>query len=598
MSDGRMDISWGGFNMVQAMLNGIRQILQRDDDNDESRRRYQQRQVSFDWIVTLSAATYPLQSNAAIRAELASHPANAVFVDLNPKPHKPASTAWHYYVECDSRLHRIGRNVAPRGIDMHVASQWVLLPPDFARWLVHDVSLVPRYTEYARHVVVADENFFATVAIASPFCRRIVRKNFLHVQFDEFEHAKAARGVAAGLRRHDKCLVPHPDHCGRSPTTMTVDYVPVLEHSGALFARKFNPAVDAAVMDRLDQFRRTDSGSSAGGNGTDGAGIGGWGYGQQFARVRVSPVPDSDLGSGGSNSGRGGGNGGGSTCGDMDTAVASSDASSDAAAACRGGSGGGERRTEEILLPELCLSLGAPPPGGSRNSPNRAPDPAGAVLLAPCDASDASQSLRVGPCSSDGRLGIPRGGGTVASERGRYYLSTCPLRSARGACLDIAGERTAPGTNLIPFRCSNRWNQLFSFGDGALAGHIFNSVPSHYPDSRAIGGRLCIEVVHCPPSPSSSGIGRDRGGGSGSGSAGGGGVVAGRCPSLRTAVCDTANARQKFVLAAWEEEDLASDAARTERPRMPGKLTAEGSQERVAAPAEAAVTPLLEKRRA
>jgi hypothetical protein len=32
--------------------------------------------------------------------------------------------------------------------------------------------------------------------------------------------------------------MPDPDHCGRSPTIMTLDYVDILELSEDLFARK------------------------------------------------------------------------------------------------------------------------------------------------------------------------------------------------------------------------------------------------------------------------------------------------------------------------------------------------------------------------
>lgn len=46
-------------------------------------------------------------------------------------------------------------------------------------------------------------------------------------QFDRYEHA-----LDREARRADKCLMPNPDHCGRSPATMTVDYLSVLEHSG------------------------------------------------------------------------------------------------------------------------------------------------------------------------------------------------------------------------------------------------------------------------------------------------------------------------------------------------------------------------------
>ncbi|CAN0476280.1 unnamed protein product [Hapterophycus canaliculatus] len=39
-------------------------------------------------------------------------------MEVKPSPHKPASTTWHYFVECDSALHRIGRNLIPRGLEM------------------------------------------------------------------------------------------------------------------------------------------------------------------------------------------------------------------------------------------------------------------------------------------------------------------------------------------------------------------------------------------------------------------------------------------------------------------------------------------------
>jgi hypothetical protein len=40
-----------------------------------------------------------------------------------------------------------------------------------------------------------------------------------------------------------KCLQPNKDHCGRSPTVNTLEYLPVLQLSGKLFARKFDEKV-------------------------------------------------------------------------------------------------------------------------------------------------------------------------------------------------------------------------------------------------------------------------------------------------------------------------------------------------------------------
>ena len=45
------------------------------------------------------------------------------------------------------------------------------------------------------------------------------------------------------------------NHCGRSPTTMTVDYLPVLELSGDLFARKFDDVAEPFVKDYIDNRR-------------------------------------------------------------------------------------------------------------------------------------------------------------------------------------------------------------------------------------------------------------------------------------------------------------------------------------------------------
>ncbi len=40
------------------------------------------------------------------------------------------------------------------------------------------------------------------------------------------------------VRDERKCVMPEKDRCGRSPTTLTMDYLPVLELSNDLFARK------------------------------------------------------------------------------------------------------------------------------------------------------------------------------------------------------------------------------------------------------------------------------------------------------------------------------------------------------------------------
>ncbi|CAM9872008.1 unnamed protein product, partial [Pylaiella littoralis] len=235
MEEGRLDVAWGGFNVVQASLNAVALALERE--------------IPFHWLWILSGTTYPIVSNNAIRQKLSSHHPESIFMEVKPSVHSPASTTWHYFVECDSALHRIGRNLYPRGLDMYVGSQWLAMPPSAARWLMEDTDLVPQYSEYAKHIVVADENFLPTMIKNSPLCANLVTSNQVHVQFDRYEHTLDRED-----RRMDKCLMPNPDHCGRSPATMTVDYLSVLEHSGMLFARKFDPQ-DTEMFDVLDEIR-------------------------------------------------------------------------------------------------------------------------------------------------------------------------------------------------------------------------------------------------------------------------------------------------------------------------------------------------------
>jgi hypothetical protein len=88
--------------------------------------------------------------------------------------------------------------------------------------------------------------------------------------------------LPAGKRDERKCPMPNTDHCGRSPTIMSVDYADILELSDELFARKvkkttmeiiipvqvelvsltffchctqFDDTVDSAVKDIIDEWR-------------------------------------------------------------------------------------------------------------------------------------------------------------------------------------------------------------------------------------------------------------------------------------------------------------------------------------------------------
>jgi hypothetical protein len=158
----RVSVNWGGFSMVNATL----QIL--DFVND----------LNFTHFVHMSSTAYPIASNRRIRNTLADYPKDANFVHAILRPASPSLDRWHYFVECDDRLHRIHRlpplKAETHGADMYTASQWFIISKEFAHYLANPEpgDFLNEYLEYIQHVVVADETFFGTVLRNTPFCAK------------------------------------------------------------------------------------------------------------------------------------------------------------------------------------------------------------------------------------------------------------------------------------------------------------------------------------------------------------------------------------------------------------------------------------------
>jgi Core-2/I-Branching enzyme len=233
----RVRVNWGGFSMVNATLQALRftfALDAYDDINGKPRRA-----LMFNKLIHMSSSTYPIASNPEIRHKLASYPMDANFLHVIMQPTHPNPYVWHYFVECDDAIHRIYQMPHLRrdvhGISLYTSSQWFIISRQFAHYLAVATpgTMVDQYLRYIEHVVVADETFFGTVLRHTHFCHHHHNQNFVHLQFDRWENA-----IPVEQRDSRKCPMPNPDHCGRSPTTMTLDYADIMELSADLFARK------------------------------------------------------------------------------------------------------------------------------------------------------------------------------------------------------------------------------------------------------------------------------------------------------------------------------------------------------------------------
>ena len=386
--------------------------------------------TNYHRFVHLSASTYPIASNERIRQQLSQFPLDANFMNVIMKPtYPPSPQSWHYFIECDDRLHRIYQ--LPRitdtthGIHLYTSSQWFIFSRAFVRYLadapVH--SMVHDYLQYIEHVVVADETFFGTVLRNTEFCHTHHNQNFLHLQFDRWES-----DLPSEKRDQRKCPMPNPNHCGRSPTTMTVDSADILELSNDLFARKFDDSIDSRVKDVIDQWRthRTST--------------------QQSNNNQMDFEGHGVL-------------------------IVAKDTVNDPMPLCMAI---GETGNKIELLP--CFHEWVPATLADQWE-------RGGVIL---PETPLHSRWNLSPCTSDGTL-ERLASGLINVTLGNYSLTgpRCMLQQMdglrAGRCMDSGALTFQPGGEAQVYPCFREWFQFVSFGDGRMAprGSLFTTIPEH-----------------------------------------------------------------------------------------------------------------------
>jgi len=268
---------------------------------------------------------------------------------------------------------------------------------------------------------------------------------------------------ATGGRDQRKCIMRNPDHCGRSPTTLTVDYLPVLELSGDLFARKFDDNVEPLMKDYIDLRRQKD---------------------EERLRREAELTKDSHGT-------------------EVELPLEEWEFQGEGVLIV----------AKETLQDDIPLCLGLAKEGN-------------AVGLQPCFKDDVPPTLSqgwetgaviieeiegynrwdIGPCSSDGEL-KRNATGELEMVPGIYSAKgpSCGIKIGdgprRGRCLDVESERTQPGGYLNVYPCSTKWHQLFSFGNGTIAprGAIHASLPLHMArqlekKEKVVHPHLCLGV--------------------------------------------------------------------------------------------------------
>jgi hypothetical protein len=228
---------WGDFGHVRATLKGLRALIAGGRQ--------------FDYVVLLTGQDYPIKSNAEIAATLDAADAR-VFMHCFPLPNALWTDGgtdriehWHFRVgqrlvafpgmpfrrpALNAAWSRIGRALHlhrrfPPGLRPYGGSSYWCMPADCARYVDAFARENERVVKFFEHVHVPDEIFFNTIVMNSPFRDRVAG--------DELRYTDWRAG-------------------GDNPAILTSRDLEALVQSRSLFARKFDPTVDAVVLDRLD----------------------------------------------------------------------------------------------------------------------------------------------------------------------------------------------------------------------------------------------------------------------------------------------------------------------------------------------------------
>lgn len=330
-------------------------------------------------------------------------------------------------VECDDAIHRIARLTLPKGFHIHVASQWWTLPRHVIEWFISD-PLPIGFMDYAQHYIVADENYFATMILNSPYCGDVVQKNHVMVMFDKWEND--LKTGKSGRKDRRKCLHPYPDHCGRSPTTLTMQDVDIVRSSKMLFARKFDVSNNSSLelVNYMDEWRaRSEQ--------------------HQLLMPERDPNDESSFFMLRLRTNK--------TVAAVNNAFLKEN--------------GNRKLTATDNLPgedDLCMAHR----GGLADR----------VTLEKCDSNSTLQYFTLDGCEGnsfvtlrDGQspVLVPHPGVDTATARPRIICQF--IMVANQLCLDINGQNYNPGADMIGWECSGQWNQLFEITpDGMMLAHL------------------------------------------------------------------------------------------------------------------------------
>jgi hypothetical protein len=225
-----MDVTWGTFSQVESTINGLREIMANEPD--------------FDCLAFISGQDYPVLPPEAILNSLSENQGKEMidFTTLDQDGWNKARIRFerYYFGSYNNRLIRFAGNILTfscdkirwkrsfyKGMKPFGGPSWWTLSRDCIQYVLNFTDAHKGYARFMKKTIHADEMFFHTIVMNSPFKDRAYKNNFRFIKWQKVKE-----------NAHPNILVK-------------TDFQEIV-NSQNHFARKFDIEIDAQILDLVD----------------------------------------------------------------------------------------------------------------------------------------------------------------------------------------------------------------------------------------------------------------------------------------------------------------------------------------------------------
>jgi hypothetical protein len=215
---------WGGFDIVNATIEGIKTIFET--------------QIDFDYVFLISGQDYLIKPKTEIKIFINQNKGQEFIESFSlysqnrwsncEGEYQALNRVQYWYFRYRSRYICWKRKRKfPLDFEPHGGSQWWCLSRECLEYINNFIPNHPEFVNYFKYVFIPDEVFFQTIIANSPFRDKIANDDVRYADWGN----------------------PNPF----PPAVLDKSYFEILKKSPKLFARKFDIKRDSEILDLIDR---------------------------------------------------------------------------------------------------------------------------------------------------------------------------------------------------------------------------------------------------------------------------------------------------------------------------------------------------------